>query len=640
MNFFQAQDEARRRTGRLAILFAAAVISLVVLTNLLVAGVYVWTGNYAMPQEMDLVSLLGQLPIESWFFISTGVIGMILVACGYKYLMIRGGGRTIAESLGGQLLTHSTADGNAKRLLNIVEEMAIASGVSVPPVYLIPEPSINAFAAGFRPEDAVMGINQGTIDRLDRDELQGVVAHEFSHILNGDMQINLRLIAILHGILFLGMIGYGVLRGASLGAGRRSDSGGMPLLALGIGLLVIGYAGTFFGNLIKAAVSRQREYLADASAVQFTRNPSGIADALKKIGGLSAGSTIKAAAAAEASHMFFGQVQKLFLNSLMSTHPPLDERIRAIEPNWRGEFADVDDYHAQPEAVSALTSGFAGSAQVRVRVDPQGLVDQVGQLTDAGLDNAHLLIETTDDILRDAAHDPWGSRALIYSMLLDENSSQRDGQFSILLAQAERGVPEYTQKILPLVRELDAPHKLTLVEIAMPALKTLSRQQYRRFMTNILELIKHDRQINLMEWVLHTLLNKELTPHFEGVQRTRTKHRSLRSVAPHASTLISTLARFGHGQDPQERLHAFQAGAAAFGLVIEFDDQADPNFSRLTDAIRHLRTLPPLLKPKIIKACAATALADEHISGQEGALLQGIAAALDCPLPPSIYSGS
>lgn len=637
MNFFQAQDAARRKTWRLAILFGAAVISLVVLTNLLVAGVYVWTGNYAMPQEMDLLSLLGQIPLESWIFISTGVIGVVLVACSYKYLVLRGGGRTIAESLGGQPLTHSTAEGNAKRLLNIVEEMAIASGVSVPPVYLIPEPSINAFAAGFSPTDAVIGINQGTIDHLDRDELQGVVAHEFSHILNGDMRINLRLIAILHGILFLGMIGYGVLRGASLGAGRRSDSGGMPILALGIGLLVIGYAGTFFGNLIKAAVSRQREYLADASAVQFTRNPSGIADALKKIGGLSAGSTIQTAAASEVSHMFFGQVQKLFLNSLMSTHPPLDERIRAIEPSWRGKFVDVDDYHAHPEASSALSAGFAGSA-LQVQVDAQGLVDQVGQLTDAGLDNAHLLIETMDDILHDAAHDPWGSRALIYSMLLDEQSPQRDGQFSILLAQAEQGVPEYTQKIFPLVRDLDAPHKLTLVEIAMPALKSLSRQQYRRFMTNILELIKHDREITLMEWVLHSLLSRELTPHFEGLRRARIRRRSLRSVAREVSTLISTLARFGNEQDPQGRQHAFQTGAAAFGLVIEFDDQADPNFSRLTDAIRQLRTLQPLLKPKIIKACAATALADEHTSGREGALLQGIAAALDCPLPPSIYS--
>ena len=295
MNFFQAQDDARKKTGRLALLFAAAVVSLVILTNLLVAAVYLWTGNYAYPQPMNLIDLLISLPTETWVLISVGVVGVLRVARISPYLVIRGGGRTIAEYLGGHLLTHDTANASSRRLLNVVEEMAIASGISVPPVYLIPEPSINAFAAGFSPDDAIIGINPGTVDHLSRDELQGVVAHEFSHILNGDVSINLRLIAILHGIVFLSIIGFGVLHGVGRG-GRRSDNGA-PILALGIGLLVIGYAGTFFGNLIKSAVSRQREYLADAAAVQFTRNPDGISGALKKIGGLSDGSQRPQAAA-------------------------------------------------------------------------------------------------------------------------------------------------------------------------------------------------------------------------------------------------------------------------------------------------------------------------------------------------------
>ena len=283
MNFFEAQDSARRNTWRLAALFIAAVTALIVMTNLLVAAVYAWTSNYAMPGSASIVDLLAGLPGQYWLFISTGVLGVVGVASLYKYMVLRGGGRTIAEALGGSLISRNTTDPLQQRTLNVVEEMAIASGIAVPPVYLINQPSINAFAAGFTPDDAVIGVNQGTIELLNRDELQGVIGHEFSHILNGDTRINLRLIAILHGILFIGMIGYGILRGVGMGARSRrsnSSSGGLPVLALALGLLIIGYAGTFFGNLIKAAVSRQREFLADAAAVQFTRNADGSCGAI------------------------------------------------------------------------------------------------------------------------------------------------------------------------------------------------------------------------------------------------------------------------------------------------------------------------------------------------------------------------
>ena len=344
MNFFQAQDDARKKTLWLAVLFTAAVASLILLTNLLVAAVYVWTSNYARPEQLNMIGLLSALPTETWLLITAGVLGVVGVASLYKFLMIRGGGRTVAESLGGRLLTYdSRRRATAGGCSTWWRKWPLHPGVPVPPVYLIPEDSINAFAAGFGPDDAVIGVNQGTVDLLNRDELQGVIAHEFSHILNGDVSINLRLIAILHGILFLGMVGYGILRG--VGHGRRASSNGnnsaLPVLGLAVGLLVIGYAGTFFGNLIKAAVSRQREYLADAAAVQFTRNPDGIAGALKKIGGHYEGSEIKSSAAGEASHMFFGQVRTLFLNNLTATHPPLKKRIKAIDPRWDGEYPVV-----------------------------------------------------------------------------------------------------------------------------------------------------------------------------------------------------------------------------------------------------------------------------------------------------------
>ncbi len=646
MNFFQAQDDARKKTLWLALLFSAAVISLILLTNLLVAAVYVWTSNYARPEQLNMVSLLSALPTETWLLITVGVLGVVGVASLYKFLMIRGGGRTVAESLGGRLLTYDASEGNNRRLLNIVEEMAIASGVPVPPVYLIPEDSINAFAAGFGPDDAVIGVNQGTVDLLGRDELQGVIAHEFSHILNGDVSINLRLIAILHGILFLGILGYGILRGVGHGRRGSGNNNALPILGLAVGLLVIGYAGTFFGNLIKAAVSRQREYLADAAAVQFTRNPDGISGALKKIGGHYEGSEIKSSAAGEASHMFFGQVRTLFLNNLTATHPPLDKRIKAIDPRWDGEYPVVTPATMASASVPEGASGFAagGAAtvdlgEITVAADAEGISEAVGTMNREGLAAARALIDSTDEVLKDAAHDPFSARGLIYAILLDDDESLRDRQFAHIQSNAEQGVPAHTARLHTHLAAMDAAHQVTLVGMAMPALKALSQPQYERFIGNVVELIKMDRVISLPEWVLHRLLVKELRPHFEGPRRSRPRYGRLEQVADSAGVLLSTLARFGHNAGAG-REAAFAAGAAALELkrqTLELDESEDPNFSRLNEAVRTLSQLKPLAKPRLIKACAATATADGQVSALEGALLQGFAAALDCPLPPSIY---
>jgi Zn-dependent protease with chaperone function len=372
VDFFGAQDRARRRTWRLAALFGGAVLALVVITNLLVALVYAWSlglGNGGDP--LDPVGPLRRLPAGYWFWITLTVVGSVALACLYKYLWLRGGGRAIAESLGGRPVSQGTTDPAERRLLNVVEEMAIASGLPVPPVYVIPQPSINAFAAGLNFGDAVIGVNEGTLAHLDRDELQGVIAHEFSHLLNGDSRLNLRLLALLHGILFIGLVGEGLLRGLGRGARSRRSSGssrggsaGLPILLLGLGLTLIGYTGTLFGKLIRAAVSRQREYLADAAAVQFTRNPPGIAGALKKIGGLAAGSRMPGPAAGEASHLFFGPVTNAWFSRLTATHPPLEERIRAIEPSWDGRFALVAPAgpaapggRAEADAAAGLSAG-------------------------------------------------------------------------------------------------------------------------------------------------------------------------------------------------------------------------------------------------------------------------------------------
>ncbi|NNE63594.1 MAG: M48 family metallopeptidase, partial [Gammaproteobacteria bacterium] len=377
MNFFEAQDKARRNTVWLIILFVLAVAGLIVLTNLLLLGVmvYIKTGQF-------LFSLESLQNYYSWReFIGVTIVVCLLILGGsfYKTMSLSGGGASVAEMLGGRLISQATSDLQQRQLLNVVEEMAIASGMPVPKVYLLEDTSINAFAAGRTPANAVIGVTRGTLGRLSREELQGVIAHEYSHIANGDMRLNIRLIGLLHGIMLIGLIGYFILRSLRFGGRSRSSnskggSGILAVAAIGGGLMVIGYAGSFFGQWIKAIVSRQREYLADSSAVQFTRNRDGIAGALKKIGG-SAGvsSHLDSPAAPEYSHAYFADGVSSFWHSLFATHPPLEKRIKAIEPRWDGQFlASSFSQTVSPEAVEpesprnenlAMTAAILSSAE-------------------------------------------------------------------------------------------------------------------------------------------------------------------------------------------------------------------------------------------------------------------------------------
>jgi uncharacterized tellurite resistance protein B-like protein len=383
--------------------------------------------------------------------------------------------------------------------------------------------------------------------------------------------------------------------------------------------------------------------------VQFTRNPGGIAGALKKIGGLSAGSAMPSAAAREVSHIFFGQAQRFFLNRLMSTHPPLEARIRAVDPGWNGIFptlgadgAAAAGHEAAPAfagAAPAAAPGPTGGDALEIHASPDQVVQAIGRLDQHGLDQAAALLGGLPMALRDAAHDPFAGRALLYALVVAPPGDQRDAHLEHLRRHAERGVPDELARILPLVTDLDEQQKLTLVEMAIPALKELSDGQYRTFIANLVAVIRSDRRIDLLEWVLHRLLIKELKPHFEGRPPLPARHAPLRAVAAEAAVLLSALAREDE-RSPEAAAGAFAVGIEALEIEGELDGRDDPNFARLNQALAALRKVKPLQKPRLVKACAATVLADGHVSAREGALLQGIAAALDCPLPPSIYSDS
>jgi Zn-dependent protease with chaperone function len=501
MDFFDAQDRARRKTWWLIALFALAVVALIVMTNLLVALVF------AFVDPMTGTRTITSTPVTTWLAITVVVCLTIAAASGSRWWALRSGGRAVAEALGGRLVHRGTTDLREQRLLNVVDEMAIASGTPVPPVFVIPEPSINAFAAGFTPDDAVIGVNRGTLDHLTREELQGVIGHEFSHILENDTALNLRLIAVLHGILFLGLAGQAILR-----TGGRSRRNGLPVALLGLGLVVIGYSGTFFGNLIKAGVSRSREYLADSGSVRFTRNPGGLAGALKKIGGLSVGSGIASAAATEASHMFFGQPRKLWLNALLATHPPLDRRIVALEPGWDRRFPVLEAPPFAAVTPAPRSAGMVASIASAAASGPDHEDPQVRE--------ARALIERTPARERFATRDPWAARALVFALLIDDDPGIQAAQLSAL-DLSQPGLYDALTELGRGLERTDAMQRMALLELAVPALKELSLNQYHDFVREVIALVRADERISLLEWSAHRMLLKELTPHFERPRRIR-----------------------------------------------------------------------------------------------------------------------
>jgi Zn-dependent protease with chaperone function len=627
-NFFENQDRARRTTGRLVVLFALALLAIVA-TLYAIAVVIIGYGG----QDPSSGAMVWNLHWRNPELIAqVGLFALVIVGGGslYKIAQLRGGGKAVAESLGGGLIHSDTRDPAERKVLNVVEEMAIASGMATPPVYLLPaEPGINAFAAGFSPSDAVIGVTRGCVEGLSRAELQGVIAHEFSHVLNGDMRINIRLIGVVHGILIIGIIGYFLLRSAAFsGGGRRSggrDNSGAALLALGFGLMAIGFLGTFFGNLIKASVSRQREFLADASAVQFTRNPDGIAGALRKIGGFEAGSRIEHPNAPEVSHMFFGRGIAAGLGSLFSTHPPLAERIRRLDPTFDGDARSgpVAAPSFAREGVSGLAAAPTGAA-----------IDQIGQATPAHVDYASQLIAGLPAAVVESAHEPYGARAVIYALLVDRDVEAKRIQLERLARHADPAVCEETRKLLPLVEGIDAGARLPLIDMLIPALRELSPRQYAAFKENVAELIKADRKIDVFEWTLQRILLHHLAPGFDKVRPPRVRHAKIERVAAYCGVVLSTLAHAG-GRSEAAALRAFECGANEIDVPgLRFLPADACGLAPLDEALSILAELAPLQKGRLLHAAALCVAADREVTTMEAELLRATADSLGCPMPP------
>jgi Zn-dependent protease with chaperone function len=627
-DFFERQSTARRNTKWLIWTFSLAVLGILVTTF-----VATTMAVEASKEVRDAVGTGQAFPWQVPGMATVAALGLIAGGSLFKIAQLAGGGTAVAERLGGRRLYPNSLEPNERRLLNVVEEMALASGVPVPPVFLMKnEEGINAFAAGFSPSDAVIGVTHGCVEQLSRDELQGVIAHEFSHILNGDMRLNLRMIGVLHGILVLGLVGRELLRITSYSGGRRRNDGAMYLLLIGLAMMVLGFLGTFLGNLIKAAISRQREYLADASAVQFTRNPEGISGALKKIGGAVFGSKLKNPRAGEASHMYFAEG----LSGMFATHPPLAERIRILDPRWDGKYPK----QLAGARVAALADGGAAAL---VGVEPSlfrknvpldvvlHAADQVAQPTEVHRHYAAELVASMPAVVVDAAHDPYGARAVIYASLLDVDPSIRGVQLEMLQQMAEPDAYQLTLKLIPEVDELEVRAYLPLVDMALPALRALSPAQYQQFSRCFVKLVQADKRLGLFEWTLHQILLRHLRPQFERIKPPHVVYYGLQKLGGTVSVLLSTLARASQC-DSQ---FAFESGAKELPEVpTTFLPASQCGLNDLQKALEQLAQVTPKLRGRLIDAAAATICADSEVHVEEAELLRGICDMLDCPMPP------
>ncbi len=610
MDFFAAQDDARKNTKWLVLLFTLAVVSIIVLVYLAVVLLFSYSNTAQMAEPLQLWRP------DLFYKIAAAVAALIILGSLYRIATLAaGGGAAVAESLGGRLVSRDTRDPLEQRLLNVVDEMAIASGVPVPEVYLLEqETSINAFAAGYDVQNAVVAVTRGSLEQLKRDELQGVIAHEFSHVFNGDMRMNIRLMGFLHGILLLAIIGRIILRSGS--HSRSKNSGGIALL--GLALLLVGYLGLFFGRLIKAAVSRQREFLADASAVQFTRNPSGLAGALKRIGGLTE-HTIAHPNAEEASHMFFDTGVVMHLN-LLATHPPLEERIRRLEPMFRGEVAEAT---AQDNA--ALYSGVAGGQSIPV--SPQAVRQSVGNYDERHLGYAHALLEAVPQTVLADLHDPRRASIVVYAML------------AASLPQPSKQLPQLLQdEDAPMVESVigydlsgvDRAAQLPLIELAIPALREIDGRPAERLLQNCRGLIDADSRVTVFEFAVLSLLEHALT----GVGKASARG-SLKQINEDCALVFSVLVHAGHS-DEQLMQQAFDAAwqhAALDGEGSLAERQAI-SLVKFSEALSRLNGLKFRFKARLIEGCTAAIAADDKVTITEAELLRAIGARLDTPIPP------
>ena len=660
MDFFASQELARKNTRRLIFYFIIAVICMI--ASIYVIVMFAMGATKMQGKDPNL----NNLSVEFFDPIALGAVALAVssivgMGSAYKISSLRGGGESVAAMLGGRRLPPNSNDPGERRILNIVEEMALAAGTPVPPVYLLDnEPGINAFAAGYTIDDAVIGINRGTIDSLSRDELQGVIAHEFSHILNGDMRMSIRIIGVLHGIQLIALIGYFVLRSGAGGRRGGDNKGGGVILLVALGLVVVGWVGLFFARIIKASVSRQREYLADASAVQFTRNTDGISGALKMIGASASGSAMEAPGAEEASHMFFGS---MFRNpsSIFATHPPLGKRIHKLDPQFNGDFAEYaksrmarrqrrEEAAAKKEKSKTKIGfpagsptgkmGFPGMMGDSFPIDPAILIAGIGLPDDDDVEYSELLVDGIPSELADAARDVFSARCIVFASLLDDEDDIIREQLQAIAKGEGQATIDETLRCAPAIRNLNERYRLPVFEIIQGSLTGMSPEQYLSFRDSVDRLVAADKKVDLFEFFLRHHLLVHLDRRFGKVPPPKVKYRAINPLQSDICRLLGVLVRVGH-KDTETAKAAYQSALNALDKPWQDDEEylsEGFKYSTLEKSIERLNEASPKIKKRVLTAMAVAITFDKQVTVEEAELFRAMSESLDCPVPPVVAS--
>jgi Zn-dependent protease with chaperone function len=645
MDFYARQAAARGQTRWLVIGFILSLLAVALALDLvLFTFLSSAQANRPVVAPLQFAALNPGVALFSTLL----VMGALGLASLYKSMELRGGGGVVARSLGGVLVTQDTTDLQRKRLLNVVSEMAIASGVPMPEVYVLEQESaINAFAAGHTPANAAVTVTQGALERLNRDQLQGVIGHEFSHILNGDMRLNVQLMGWVFGLFVVALIGRLILNFSP--RNRRGNNG---IIALGFAVMVLGYVGLFLGRLMQAAVSRQRERLADASGVQFTRNPQGLKEALVKIAATPDGSVLTTPHAEQAAHMFFAEG----LNRFFATHPPILERIRELDPQFdERELARVAAEYEQAgvaegagagdAAVRAGAAGFAPRAtaardrapasRLSVAIPGAGVSSLAGSVNANHIRQGQAIHASLPDSVREF-QSPGRAQAFVLALLLSKEPAVRQRQFDLLGRSLSVGNFAVIQQIAPVVDALDPMLRLPALQQVFPSLRRAPVAQRRALAQLVSQLIHADGRIDAFEFslakLLETLLNDELdarVPH--GTL-------SLEDAQEEINVLFATLAQLG-AQDEHSAQIAYEAGMTVVLPMRPPEYKALSDWPRqLSDALPRLGRLDPLAKKIVIDGLVKTITSDEVMTEAEAELLRTVCALLHCPLPPLLAS--
>jgi len=636
MNFFEQQAEARRLSRRLVALFIAAVVAIVIAVDAVVVvalTISERSHDYRMALDAPAAAHSGAI-----VFTSMVVLAVIAIASLYKSSVLSAGGAAVASSVGGERVLANTSDPLRKRLLNVVEEIAIASGVPMPEVFVLEnETGINAFAAGNAPANAAIAVTRGALENLERSELQGVIAHEFSHVLNGDMRLNTRLIGLLFGILVVALAGRFVLRFAP--RGDRKNGGAMAaLLAAGLAVMVIGYVGLFFGRLIQSAVARSRERLADASAVQFTRDPLGLRGALVKIGALDAGSQLHDAEAEEVAHLLFAPgTQRWF-----ATHPPLLARIRALDPNFQPR--EFDQARAALAARQSVVEVETATTQPRAREQLDKLIGGAIAMDSGTLNRLvaapgaeHIAIAQTiraslPPEMVSAAEDTTQATAMLFALALDEDAALQAQQLQFIATQLGQSLAERVTSSLSAIRSLAAVQRQPALMRSLSTLRQLSRDERTRLLTCLSGLLQRSGQLSIDKYALRKLAQVHLydtlnAPPAQG-------QASLQGSEVELALLLAVLAQAGHSDIHQAR-QAYEVGMQLLFPRARPEYAVPTNWAPQLDlALNKIDRLMPAAKELLLQAMHKTIAHDEIFTVHEAELLRAVCAALHCPLPP------